>query len=176
MLDVLRSFALLGMIVFHFARDLEMFGYLAQGTTLSGGWALFARSIAGSFLLLAGVSLSLAHGSGIRWVPFCRRLAIVSSAALAITLATYAAVPERFIYFGILHVIAVSSLFGLVFLKLPIPTVLIAAACAFFLPDVFQTDVLKAHDGHQVGFDRVVDPCRERVCHAAAQDAVEPHR
>lgn len=57
MLDVLRSFALLGMIVFHFTRDLEMFGYLAQGTTLSGGWALFARSIAGSFLLLAGVSL-----------------------------------------------------------------------------------------------------------------------
>ncbi|MGJ8586192.1 MAG: DUF1624 domain-containing protein [Marinosulfonomonas sp.] len=142
LLDVLRSCALLGMIVFHFARDLEMFGYLDQGTTLSGGWALFARFIAGSFLLLAGVSLSLAHGSGIRWIAFGRRVAIVGTAALAITLATYVAVPERFIFFGILHVIAVSSMVGLVFLKLPIPTVIMAAVCAYFFPDVFRTDAL----------------------------------
>lgn len=33
----------------------------------------------------------------------------------------------------------------------------------------------EAHDGRQVGFDRVVDPCRERVCLAATQDTVEPH-
>ncbi|PYG26263.1 heparan-alpha-glucosaminide N-acetyltransferase [Pelagimonas varians] len=145
-LDVLRSTALLGMIVFHFARDLEMFGYVDEGTTMSGGWALFARFIAGSFLLLAGVSLSLAHSSGIRWAAFFRRLVIVSTAALAITLTTYAAVPEQFIYFGVLHVIAVSSLVGLIFLKLPMPTVFFATACAFFLPDVFRTDVLN-HPG-----------------------------
>ena len=33
----------------------------------------------------------------------------------------------------------------------------------------------KAHDGRQIGFDRVVDPCWKRVCLAAAQDTVEPH-
>lgn len=29
----------------------------------------------------------------------------------------------------------------------------------------------KAYDGRQVGFDRVVDPCRERICLAATQDS-----
>ena len=33
----------------------------------------------------------------------------------------------------------------------------------------------KAHDWRQVGFNRVVNPCRERVCHATSQDAIEPH-
>ena len=33
----------------------------------------------------------------------------------------------------------------------------------------------EAHDGREVGFDRVVDPCKERVCLAATQDTVEPH-
>ena len=141
-LDLLRSLTLLGMIVFHFARDLEMFGHLDPGTTLTGGWALFARIIAGSFLLLAGISLSLAHRSGIRWVAFLRRLAIVSSAALAITLATYVAVPERFIYFGILHVIAAASVVGLLFLRAPISLVAITAILAFILPDVFRTAAL----------------------------------
>lgn len=32
--------------------------------------------------------------------------------------------------------------------------------------------VREAHDGRQVGFDRVVDPCRERVCLAATQDTL----
>jgi hypothetical protein len=32
----------------------------------------------------------------------------------------------------------------------------------------------KAHEWRQVGFIRVVDPCRERVCFAATRDTVDP--
>jgi hypothetical protein len=45
-LDLARTAALLGMAVFHFTWDLEFFGYIPRGTTLDGGWAVFARLVA----------------------------------------------------------------------------------------------------------------------------------
>jgi uncharacterized membrane protein len=134
--DLARSVALLGMVVFHFTFDLEMFGHIAPGTTLQPGWAMFARLVAGSFLFLAGVSLVLAHGQGIRWRGLLRRLAMVAGAALLITAATRIAMPEAFIYFGILHAIAAASLLGLAFLRAPVWLTLAAAALALVLPEV----------------------------------------
>ena len=135
-IDLARSAALLGMAVFHFTWDLELFGYLPPGTTLQGGWAILARAVAGSFLFLVGLSLVLAHGRGIRWQGFLRRLAMVAGAALVITLATFLAMREAFIFFGILHSIAVASLLGLLFLRAPVWLILAAAAAVWFLPDL----------------------------------------
>ena len=118
-IDIARGTALLAMAIYHFAWDLEFFGYVPPGMTAFGGWRLFARLIAGSFLFLVGFSLVLAHGRTIRWRPFAKRFAMVCAAALAITVATWFATPDRFIFFGILHCIAVSSLIGLTFLRLP---------------------------------------------------------
>lgn len=143
-IDVARTLALAGMVVFHFARDLEIFGHLPSGTTLNGGWPLFARLVAGSFLFLAGVSLVLGHGDGIRWRPFLRRLAAVGAAALAITAATYAAMPEAFIFYGILHSIAVASVAGLLFLRLPAPVLVAVAAFVALLPGLFRSAVFDA--------------------------------
>lgn len=68
-------------------------------------WVVFARAIAGSFLALVGVSFYLAHGQGIRWRGFLRRLSMI---AAAITMLSYFFDPEAMIWFGILHCIAVS--------------------------------------------------------------------
>lgn len=116
--DLARSVALLGMVVFHFAFDLELFGHLAPGTTTTGGWAVFARLVAGSFLFLAGVSLVLAHGKGRRWGAFRGRLLRVAGAALVVTGATLAVLPQSFIFFGILHSIAFASLVGMALIGL----------------------------------------------------------
>ena len=137
--DLARSLALLGMAIFHFTWDLEFFGYIAPGTTLQGGWAIFARLVAGTFLFLAGVSLVLGHGDGIRWRSFLRRLAMVGGAALAITLATFLGMREAFIFFGILHSIAVASVLGLVFLRAPVWMTLFAAVVAWLLPEIFRS-------------------------------------
>ncbi len=126
-LDIARTLALAAMVVFHTARDLEMFALVPPGMTLGGGWALFARLIAGSFLFLAGVSLYLAHGRGIRWRAFLWRACVLAAAALAVTLATRIAMPDAFIFFGILHSILVCTTIGLVFLRLPAALTLAAA-------------------------------------------------
>lgn len=118
-LDIARSAALLGMITFHVVFDLQMFGYLPYGTTLHPLFYWHARIVAGSFLFLAGASLWLAHGNGIRWPAFWRRWIKLAAAAALVSAATFAAFPDYFVYFGILHSIALTSLIGLAFLRLP---------------------------------------------------------
>src|SRR5690606_25132571 len=128
-IDLARGLALVAMAIYHFAWDLEIFGYAPPGMTAHGGWKLFARCIASSFLFLVGVSLFLGHAKGIRWPSFLRRLAMVAGAAAAISAATWIAVPGGLIFFGILHQIALASVLGLAFLRLPaIVTLLIAIA------------------------------------------------
>lgn len=146
-LDIARTGALVAMAVFHFAFDLEMFGWLEPRTVVTGSWRLLALMTAGSFLFMAGVSLWLAHGDGIRWRGFWRRFAMIAGAAMVITLATYFVFPGAFIFYGILHSIAVASLFGLLVLRLPPLMLLALAAFAFWAPsgltsEVFNTPVL----------------------------------
>lgn len=129
LIDLARTIALIGMGVFHLTFDLEMFGYLPPGTSVTGGWAVFARLVAGSFLFLAGVSLVLAHGTAIRWPSVGRRLVRLVAAAALVSAATYAAFPQAFVYFGILHSIALCSLLGLAVIRLPgIALLLLAVA------------------------------------------------
>ncbi|MDN2581602.1 DUF1624 domain-containing protein [Aquibium sp. ELW1220] len=133
-IDLARGVALIAMAIYHFTWDLEFFRYVEAGTTTVGGWKLFARSIASSFLFLVGVSLFLAHARGVRWRGFGIRMAMVAGAALAISIATYVAMPDTFIFFGILHQIALASLLGLAFLRLPWAVVLVLAAGVIAAP------------------------------------------
>lgn len=146
-LDVARGVALVAMAIYHFGWDLEFFGYMEPGTTGHGFWKIFARSIASSFLFLAGFSLVLGHYPVIRWRSFWRRFAMIVAAALAITIATRFATPSRFIFFGILHGIAAASLIGLAFLRLPpaltaLAGLAVIAAPNFMRHEFFDTPVL----------------------------------
>lgn len=119
LVDWLRGAALIGMTVFHFAYDLEFFGFEERGYADQPHWRHFATLVAGSFLFLAGVSLQLAHARAFRWSRWGRRLAIIALAALAIMAATHYATPNTWIFFGILHMIAFGSIVGLAFLRSP---------------------------------------------------------
>lgn len=143
-LDIARTVALVGMVIYHFTYDLEMFGYIPPGTAVSGGFAVLARLVAGSFLFLAGVSLVLAHGQGLRWRPFLRRLGVIALAAGVITAATRQAMPDSYIFFGILHAIAFGSVVGLVFLRLPAVLTLVAAAALVVARPYLQTGFFDA--------------------------------
>jgi uncharacterized membrane protein len=126
-LDLLRGLAILGMVVFHFGWDLYYFGFSPVDVTSDPGWVLFQKAILSSFLLLVGAGLVLAHRNGIRWPPFWRRFAIILAAALLVTAGTWWMFPDYFVYFGVLHAIALFSLMALPFVLVPAQVTLLAA-------------------------------------------------
>jgi uncharacterized membrane protein len=140
-IDVARGIALLAMASYHFTWDLEFFGYTDPGLTAFGWWKVYARCIASTFLFLVGVSLFLAHGKKTRWNGFWKRFAMVAGAALAISVVTRIATPDSFIFFGILHEIALASLLGLAFLRLPALLTLVAAAIVIAAPIYLRSEV-----------------------------------
>lgn len=141
-IDAARTLALLGMVVFHLCFDLQMYGYLPPGTTQAPALFWLARIVAGGFLFLAGASLWLGHGNGIRWHAFWQRWLRIAAAAALVSLATRIAMPQAWVFYGILHSIAVASLLGLAFLRLPpmltIVTGAAVMAASYHLPQILQ--------------------------------------
>lgn len=70
-------------------------------------------------MFLVGVSLVLAHSTTFNKHKFLKRLLILVLAALLITVVSWFIFPGAFIYFGILHSIAVASILGVLFLRVP---------------------------------------------------------
>ena len=141
LVDALRGCALAAMAIYHFFWDLGLLGLADFGVAENPFWIAFARATAASFLFLVGVSLVLGHGTGIRPRAFLRRLAMIVAAAALITVVSWYADPDGVIWFGILHCIALSSVLGLIFLRLPVMAVVIAAAICLAAP-VFLTSSL----------------------------------
>ncbi len=163
LVDALRGVALACMVVFHFTWDLEFFGLANPGVTENLGWIWFAKAIAGTFLFTVGISLYLAHGNGVRWQPFLKRLLILVAAAAAITIASRMMDPEGTIYFGILHCIAASSVLGLAFLAMPAWLVAIAAAAAFAAPWFLTSDFFNPPGWLWLGLSRDFLPANDYV-------------
>ncbi|QRM31542.1 DUF1624 domain-containing protein [Microvirga sp. VF16] len=142
--DVARGIAIAAMIVYHFSWDLSFLQLIGTNILQVPAWRWFARGIAGSFLMLAGFGLALAHAQGFRRIPFLKRLMKVGGAALAVTLVTYFAFPESYIFFGILHCIAVSSVLSLPFLRLHPALTLAFAVFCLLAPWLFTSPALDA--------------------------------
>jgi uncharacterized membrane protein len=140
-LDVARGVALVCMAVFHGAWDVAFLHIVRFDPGASIGWTVFARAIAGSFLMLVGISLVLSVRNGFRPKPYLKRLAMIVAAAALVSLATYFVMPEGWIFFGILHQIALASVLALAFLRLPPRGLFLAAVAVFALPFVFRDPV-----------------------------------
>lgn len=134
LVDFGRGVALLAMFVYHFAYDLAHFRLIGVDVVNDPGWRAFARLIAGSFLAIVGFSLVLAMRKGFNREAYLRRLVLVACAAALVSIVTWFALPDIFIFFGILHHIALASLLALPFLFLPTPVVALAAVVVFALP------------------------------------------
>lgn len=117
LLDLLRGTAVLWMIIFHFAYDLRLFGWPTIPTDWSLFWWAFPRIIVACFLAVMGAAWVQARKREKDLRPFIKRLLKLSGAALAVSVATYLLFPERWVYFGTLHCIAVSSVCLFVFEK-----------------------------------------------------------
>ena len=122
--DFLRGVAILMMVLFHFVFDLNYFG-IRFVEVHSGFWFYFARLTASLFLLLVGVSLVLSHyraeqqgRAGQFRLMILKRSIWIFCLAMCITFVTYLFIGDGFIIFGVLHLIALSLLLALPFLRL----------------------------------------------------------
>ena len=116
-IDTLRGVAIVLMVAFHFCYDLEYFKIYNFHITSNSFFIYFRVFIVTLFLFIVGVSLKLSHKNGINWQKVKKRAIILLTIAALISLVTYFIFPHTWIYFGIIHFIALASLAALLFLK-----------------------------------------------------------
>jgi len=107
------------MAAFHLIWDLGNFGYIDRDFPYSPSVKLFGHAIAIAFLFIVGVSLVVARARGAGSRAFWRRFFLIAGAAALVSLGTYIAFPQAFVFFGILHCIALASLLAAPLLPLP---------------------------------------------------------
>jgi len=116
-IDALRGFAVVQMIVYHFIYDLNFYGWLHIAMTRERPWVAWRTAIVTQFLLLVGVSLVLRHAFKPQWRDFWRRWAQIAGAAVLVSAGSWWLFQNRFIFFGILHYVAVA----LILVRLAVP-------------------------------------------------------
>ena len=95
------------MTVFHFCFDLAYFGQIHQDFHRDPVWLWQRTCIVSLFLFCAGMGQAAALGQGQGWPRFWRRWAQVAGCALLVSAGSALMFPRSFIYFGVLHGIAV---------------------------------------------------------------------
>jgi uncharacterized membrane protein len=105
-IDNLRGVAIVWMTLFHFCFDLNHFGWLKQNFYADPFWTWQRTAIVSLFLFCAGLGQAVAVEQGQRWGRFWKRWAQVAGCALLVTVGSYWMYPKSFIYFGVLHGIA----------------------------------------------------------------------
>lgn len=107
------------MIVFHFCYDLRYFGWVDWNIPNGSNWWPFRYFIISIFTFTVGLSLSLAHQLRFRQKTFIKHLIQLILGAACVTVMSLFLFPKAWIYFGILHFIAVGSLITVMFVRFP---------------------------------------------------------
>ena len=105
-IDTLRGIAIVWMTAYHFCFDLAQFGYLKQNFYADPFWTWQRTAIVSLFLFTAGVVQAVAVHQNQSWPRFWRRWIQVAAAALLVSMASHLMYPQSFIYFGVLHGLA----------------------------------------------------------------------
>lgn len=106
-LDALRGFALVWMACFHFSFDLSNWHLLAANFYADPFWTTQRTCILSTFLLCAGAGQAVATAQGQSWPRFWRRWAQIAGCALLVSVGSWFMFPHSYIYFGVLHGMAV---------------------------------------------------------------------
>lgn len=131
-LDVTRTLAIVLMVVFHFIYDLKYFSYVDWDIPDGDGWRSFRMLIISLFFLCLGASLSFTHHSGFKATKFIKRISQIALAALVISIASFLAIPQNWIFFGVLHFLTFSSLIVVWLVRYPLICLLIGLAVLAF--------------------------------------------
>ena len=152
--DQVRGLAIIGVVIFHLVWDLDFTNLIEPGLASHPLWIAFGRLLAGTFMFLVGVSLVLANREAIQWQPAIKRILKIAFFALIITAATYAVFPSAFVFYGILHAIAVASILGLAFLRLPTLVIFAIGVMVWLAPLFFTNEAFDSRWVAWIGFSQ----------------------
>jgi len=105
-IDALRGAAIVWMTIFHFCFDLNHAGWLKQNFYTDPFWTWQRTAIVSLFLFCAGLGQAVAVRQAQSWPRFWKRWAQIAGCALLVTAGSWWMFPNSFIYFGVLHGIA----------------------------------------------------------------------
>ena len=106
-LDALRGAAVLWMTVFHFCFDLSQFRFIQADFYRDPLWLWQRTLILSLFLLCAGMGQAIAVHAGQSWRQFGRRWLQIVGCAVLVSAGSASMFPNSWIYFGVLHGMAV---------------------------------------------------------------------
>ncbi len=109
-LDAVRGTAVLWMTCFHFAFDLNHFGFIHENFYRDPLWTVQRTCILSLFLLCAGFGQAVAVHAGQTWGRFWRRWLQIAACAVAVSVGSVVMFPNSWIYFGVLHGMALMLL------------------------------------------------------------------
>jgi len=107
-LDALRGTAIVWMVAFHFAFDLNHLGFFQPPVDFLADprWTVQRRCIVSLFLICAGLGQAVALHAGQGWPRFWRRWAQVAACAVLVSAGSALMFPRSWISFGVLHGVA----------------------------------------------------------------------
>jgi uncharacterized membrane protein len=112
--DVARGLAVAQMIAYHFCYDLNYFSWIHVALTRDAPWIAWRTAIVTQFLFLVGVSLALRTAPAgtivVAGARFWRRWGQIAGCACLVSLASWSLFGPRWIWFGVLHFVAVAQL------------------------------------------------------------------
>lgn len=162
-IDALRGITVIAMIGFHFTWDLGFFQMIDYDISFTPEGRVLSHLIAGIFLFLVGVSLTLAHRKELNARAFLKRFFKIAGAAALVSLGTFFATPEEWIFFGVLHCIALSSLLALLLLRAPLIIVFFVAVFAISAPGFIETPFFDRPDMFWLGLNKILPRTNDYV-------------
>ena len=111
LLDLVRGGALIAMTVYHGAWDISYFGLVEWKVASHPGWLWFRSSIIVIFLMLTGINLALIKSyTHIKKRRLWYRIGRLTVASALVSFVSYLFAPTYWVFFGVLHCIALAHL------------------------------------------------------------------
>jgi uncharacterized membrane protein len=126
-LDIARGLAIVVMLAFHFTYDLSYWHFIEADFYRDSFWLNLRTGIVSAFVLVMGMSLSIADTQGSP--RKMRRVLILVVAAAFISVVSFLLFKQRFIFFGVLHFIALASVLAVFFVKRPTLALIVGSLC-----------------------------------------------
>jgi uncharacterized membrane protein len=117
LLDLARGLSIILMLIYHACFGLKQLGIIEASFSTSLFWLSFRALIVFLFLGLVGIGLVMATRKKLVLRSYFRRLLLLLIYMSLISWLSFQVLPKQYVYFGILHLIFVSSILGLLFIR-----------------------------------------------------------